>query len=306
VKTAGVPQLDPRRLLTLRAVSLHGGVQGAAAALHLTPSAISQQLHQLERQCGVALFDRTARTVGLTPAGRTLLASAEQIDAALQAADGALRDRRDRVEGRIVVGSFQTAIVFLLAPAISALRDAHPALDVEVLELPDADGTRLVRSGELDAATVERPLGRSAAHRRLGAVPLIDDPFVVIVPRSWRQRSVAALVDARWIASPGGVSATDDALAALFRSLGARARIVHRCVEYPPVIELVARGEGAAIVPTLALRLTGEARVRTLALASPAGRTISLVHRRSAREPSAAVRALIDALALALAEGVRT
>jgi DNA-binding transcriptional LysR family regulator len=293
--------LDPRRLLTLRAVAMHGGVQGAAGALHLTASAVSQQLRQLERDCGVALFDRTGRTIGLTPAGSALLASAHQIEAALQSAEDSLSDRRDRVEGRIVVGSFQTAIVFLLAPAISLLRERHPALQVEIVELPDIDGTRMVRSGELDAATVERDIGRLDGGRReqrgrLGAVPIIDDPFVVIVPPSWRQRSVAQLVDAPWIASPGGVSVTDDVLDALFRSLGATPAVVHRCVEYPPVIELVARGEGAAVVTSLALRLSGEDRVRTLPLPTPQARTISLVHRRTAREPSAAVRALIDAV----------
>jgi DNA-binding transcriptional LysR family regulator len=288
--------LDPRRLLTLRAVALHHGVQGAAAALHLTPSAVSQQLHQLERAAGVTLFDRTGRTVGLTPAGESLLTAAHQIDDALRTAEAELGQRRDRIAGHLRVGSFQTAIVFLLAPAIGELHAQHPDLTIEIVETTDAEGIRMVRSGELDAATIEH--AGPAARRlpsKVATVPLLDDPFVVIVPPTWRQRSFGALADVGWITS-AGMTAADDALLAAFAEIGRTPRIAHRCSEYPPVVELVARGEGAAIVTSLALRLYGADRVRELPLPSVGSRTISLLHRTQRNEPSAAVRALVDAL----------
>jgi DNA-binding transcriptional LysR family regulator len=271
-------------------------VQGAAAALHLTPSAVSQQLHQLERSAGVALFDRTGRTVGLTPAGQSLLAAAHQIDEALRTAEAELGQRSDRIAGHLRIGSFQTAIVFLLAPAIVELRAQHPDLTIEIVETSDAEGIRMVRSGELDAATIEHA---GPATRRLPAklatVPLLDDPFVVIVPPDWRQRSFAALADVGWITS-AGTTAADDALLTAFADIGRAPRIAHRCSEYPPVVELVARGEGAAIVTSLALRLYGADRVRELPLPSVGSRTISLLHRTQRNEPSAAVRALANAL----------
>uniref|UniRef100_UPI000AC3BA4A helix-turn-helix domain-containing protein n=1 Tax=Streptomyces scabiei TaxID=1930 RepID=UPI000AC3BA4A len=62
-------ELDPRRLRVLRAVALRGGVVDAAKVLHLTPSAVSQHLAQLEREVGQPLVDRSRRRAGLTPAG---------------------------------------------------------------------------------------------------------------------------------------------------------------------------------------------------------------------------------------------
>ena len=67
-------EIDPRRLIVLRAVERHGGVVAAAAALHISPSAVSQQLVLLERETGFALIDRSRRgghrSIQFTTAGR--------------------------------------------------------------------------------------------------------------------------------------------------------------------------------------------------------------------------------------------
>src|SRR5260370_700198 len=71
--------LDPRRLAVLAAIARRGTLAGAAAALHVTPSAVSQQLAQLEHAVGRPLVDRTGRRAVLTAAGRLLAAPAEAI-----------------------------------------------------------------------------------------------------------------------------------------------------------------------------------------------------------------------------------
>ena len=69
--------LDPRRLVVLHAVDRHGSVVGAAAALRVSPSAVSQQLAALERESGFVLVDRSQRggqrAIEFTSAGRRLL-----------------------------------------------------------------------------------------------------------------------------------------------------------------------------------------------------------------------------------------
>ena len=74
-----VDALDVGRLRLLREIGTRGSIAGAARALGLTPSAVSQQLAVLERDCGASLVDRSSRGVVLTGAGRQLASRAEQV-----------------------------------------------------------------------------------------------------------------------------------------------------------------------------------------------------------------------------------
>ena len=92
--------LDPRRLAVLREFAAQGTIARAADALSFTPSAVSQQLSQLQRESGVALFRRAGRRLELTDAGQTLAARAgellarlEEIEAELARAAGDTRGR---------------------------------------------------------------------------------------------------------------------------------------------------------------------------------------------------------------------
>src|ERR671931_198093 len=71
--------LDPRRLAVLREFAAQGTIARAAEALSFTPSAVSQQLSQLQREAGVQLFRKTGRRLELTDAGRTLVARAVEL-----------------------------------------------------------------------------------------------------------------------------------------------------------------------------------------------------------------------------------
>ena len=78
--------IDAHRLAVLREVARAGSFAGAAAVLHHTPSAVSQQIAALERGAGAMLVQRSTRGVTLTDAGRVLLASADAIHAELRIA----------------------------------------------------------------------------------------------------------------------------------------------------------------------------------------------------------------------------
>ena len=82
--------VDLRRLRALRAVADHGTLAAAADALHLTPSAVSQQLSALEREVGHALLEPAGRSVRLTAAARVLLGHADVLFAQLERLQGEL------------------------------------------------------------------------------------------------------------------------------------------------------------------------------------------------------------------------
>lgn len=117
---------------TLRAfvlIARHGSFTRAAAELDVTASALSQTLSQLERQLGVRLLARTTRRVGLTEAGRELLA---RISPALETIDDAMegvRRHADRPTGTLRVTS---ALGSFLAPVLPGFLAAYPEITLDI------------------------------------------------------------------------------------------------------------------------------------------------------------------------------
>src|SRR5689334_475672 len=116
--------LEVRRLHLLQLFALHGTIAGAAAASGYSPSAVSQQLTVLEREAGVALLERSARSATLTEAGQRLAEHAATVLAAVEAAEADLARAAGAIAGRVVLGAIPTAAT-ALAPALIRLRRAH-------------------------------------------------------------------------------------------------------------------------------------------------------------------------------------
>src|SRR5262245_35934650 len=100
--------LEVSRLRALHALAKFGSVNAAAAALHCTPSAISQQLAKLERETGAVLSEKDGRGLRLTDAGRLLATNAVAILDQIEKAEAALAAHHETVTGRIVIASFAT------------------------------------------------------------------------------------------------------------------------------------------------------------------------------------------------------
>src|SRR5947209_11665237 len=113
--------IDVRKLAVLRELHRCGTVTAAAAALHLTPSAVSQQLAALARQTGTPLVEPAGRRLALTGAGLVLVQHAEAVLAELEQAETALRAFAAGEAGVVTVGSVPTAINGLDIPAILQL-----------------------------------------------------------------------------------------------------------------------------------------------------------------------------------------
>lgn len=287
-------ELDPRRLRVLRAVALRGGVMDAARLLHLTPSAVSQQLTQLEQEVGVALLDRSRRRIALTAAGWLLAERAERIEQELAQARRDLTALSGRVSGPVVVAAFPTAIRHLLAPALATIARDHPDVRPSVIELEGPPALHELRTGGVDVVIAEgdRPIVEPPGLR---AVPLADDEYRIAVPRGWSPRSVRELANRPWVAAP-----TDSACGAALERLAAKHRFspvrAHTCLEFPAVVALVAAGLGAAILPSLAL---GDVPTDTVAVTSlPVGgaRRLTALCRAPRSGPEPVATTLIDAL----------
>jgi DNA-binding transcriptional LysR family regulator len=272
--------LDIRRLRMLHEFAARGSIARTAEALGYTPSAVSQQLAVLEREAGTPLLDRTARSAGLTAAGRRLAVHAERILAMVEEAESDLSAQAAEPSGRVVVTAFPSAAV-AFAPALARSLRAHPKLSLLLREADPAEGLQLVRSGEVEAAIVDDWTGRLSAlvasppghastdsagdgdgadHGQgvLSYYHLVRDPLVLVVARDHPAANPDLPVDLRalrnepWLAAPSSEpsrQATDRLLAAV----GLTPPVPSEFEGLGTVANLVARGLGIAIMPRLAV-----------------------------------------------------
>jgi DNA-binding transcriptional LysR family regulator len=299
--------LDVRRLRLLRELEARGTIIAVADALAYTPSAVSQQLQQLEREAGVPLLERAGRRVRLTEAARTLVEHTEAVLARLELAEADLAASAGRVVGRVRIAAFQTAARELVAPALVALAGRHPQLRGELLEIEAEEGLPRLRLGDLDVVVAEEyehaPRPRDPGLER---VPLCRDPILLALPpdhpaaAAGRPVTLAELAGDAW-ASTRPHTAFSDMLLRACRSLGGfEPDVRHRANDTRILMHLAAAGLAVAFVPGMAR--PGEEpgiALRQLAHPSVARRVFAAVRAGSAAQPAiaAALAALREAAA---------
>jgi DNA-binding transcriptional LysR family regulator len=289
--------LDLHRLRLLKEFAARGTIAATAAAMGYTPSAVSQQLAALEREAGMALLDRTARSAELTDAGLRLAAHAERILAQVEEAEADLSAAAREPSGRVSVAAFPTAAA-AFAPALARSLRAHPGLTLLLRQTQRAEGLRQVSSAEVDVALVDDWSGGLGGPESalLRFYPLVRDPLVLVVPRGHRLADPAEPVDlrqlretSRWMAAPAG-EPSRQAVDLLLAGVGGAPPVPWEFEGLGTILSLVAKGIGIAAVPRLALA-AGDARVavRELPEGSPAREVYAVARAASVRRPSVAV-----------------
>ncbi|WP_199429313.1 LysR family transcriptional regulator [Qaidamihabitans albus] len=289
--------IDLRRLSVLRAVAYYGTVTAAARALHLTPSAASQQVRQLGRELGVPLLEPNGRNVRLTAAARNLLAHAEAIETRWQQAEAELHAGGDEPAGNLRMAGFPTAMCRFLGPVAATLTARHPKLSVHVREADTATCFDLLFDGDTDLAVLEAVPGNPAtSDPRFDQRPLLDDPFDLLVPAGHRlagRRHVELdeAADEPWIIGVAADPARQHVLAAC-SAAGFSPTIAHEAADASLVANLVHLGLGVALFPRLS-QLFPDLDVRRVRLGGTApSRKFLTCTRRGARDAPPVAAAL--------------
>ncbi|GAA3171093.1 MULTISPECIES: LysR family transcriptional regulator [Streptomyces] len=248
--------LNLDRLRTLSAVARHGSVSAAADGLHVTTSAVSQQIAKLERETGQQLLAKNGRGVRLTDAGRLLADHAARILSQVELAEAELEARRGQAVGELRLGAFPTAARGLFPSALVRLGRAHPQLRSRLTEMEPDESVRGVVRGDIDLAVVldwyNRPLSLPDG---LAKAPLLDDPADVAMPSNHalagrRTVELEDFSDDAWISWPQGEFCHDWLMFTL-RSKGIEPRIAHMAEEHHTQLALIAAGLGVAVAPRL-------------------------------------------------------
>ena len=191
---------DLKRMAIFAQVVEHGSMSGAARALGMSPSAVSQQLRQLERTGGVTLLHRTTRQLTLTDAGSRFYAQCAAMCAAAAQARAELAAERDAPSGELRIAA-PVGFARHIAPALGSWLASHPAL--RLLLLVDDAPIDLVQ-GRVDLAIRFGALRDSGwAARRLGHMPWWLCAAPQWVEHHGAPDHPAQLAGARWLGMNG-------------------------------------------------------------------------------------------------------
>ncbi|MGW0036104.1 LysR family transcriptional regulator [Gordonia sp. NPDC003376] len=249
--------IDPSRLRYLLAVARTGGVLAAADELHVTPSAVSQQITRLARETGHPLMTRTPSGSSLTPEGLALAEAAQEIERTLAAVRSRLEHGDEELTGPLRIGGFQSFLSVVVAPTLPEWRQSLPGVRFHVVEAYPTALMKALRSGDLDAAVFELDTGEESAQLPKGMVeiPLLDDPWRLAIPAGTLFTDVSDLERAHlpWLGEQPP-AASSRAASRLRATLGFEQSAVHEFHTTETGLALVAAGEGMAVFPDLALR----------------------------------------------------
>lgn len=146
----------------------------AAELVHVAQPALSQQIHQLEEEIGVVLFERSNRKVSLTPAGRVFYERARIV---VDNASKALQDARSIGRGdagTLTIGFISTAAMVVLPSALQFIRESLPSAEIELRELDPSHQIDALQAGQLDLGfTISEILDEEFSVRGMGRENLI-------------------------------------------------------------------------------------------------------------------------------------
>lgn len=291
--------MDVRRLAVLRELAERGSVTAVAEAMHLTPSAVSQQLKTLEREAGVALTERSGRGVVLTDAGRALAETATDVAVAIERAEATWAEFKATPRGEVTLAVFPTAGQMLVPGALDRVAGV-PGLRLTVRDHDSRLDDYADLTPDFDIVLADGDSIRSSwQQRRLEVVHLLREPLDIALPESHPLAARASLspedvVDEPWIGVPHGYPY--DSIRQRIESItGRRTEVLQRISDNRLVEVLVAGGHGIAILPRFTTRQRGEGLVTRPLVGVPADRGIWALMR-----PERAIRysvvAVIDAL----------
>lgn len=244
------------RLRVFAAVAEHGSVGAAAAALHITGPAVTQQLRKLEREAGARLVEPDGRGIRLTAAGHVLAGHASAVATAVADAERDLAALRDEVAGPLRIGSVASALRALLPEVLRGLTDEHPRLAPTVRDGEVQDLLPALRSRDLDAVLLEswthRPARLPAGVR---VTTLVTEPVLLAVADTHRLAvapdpvPLRTLGDEVWATGPAGTE-PHEALVQLLRSRDVEPRVRYLFGDFVTQLALVRAGLAVALVPS--------------------------------------------------------
>lgn len=242
-----------QHFLTL-AEHLHFGQ--ASAASHISLSALSRNIRQLEQQLGVPLFNRDNRSVQLTPEGQRFFSYARSAVGDWDTIRNQVQDAHGQLQGEVSLYCSVTAVYSLLFDLFQRFRQDHPNIEIKLHTGDPDQGIAHVISGEEDLAIAAKP---KTLPRELAFKPITISPLVFIAPKDQSNLEPPLITPTspqEWsqvpmILAEGGLSRqrTD----AWFRAMDVAPKIYAQVAGNEAIAIMVSLGLGIGVVPKIVL-----------------------------------------------------
>ena len=265
-----------RAFKSIVAIADYGSFAAAAEAVHLSQSALSTQIKQLEDSLGRQLFDRTHRPPILNPYGQAIVEKARQI-LFLHKQMFDLVSKEGELGGTIKVGVIPTWITGVLPKTLAILRHEEPAVSVHIVQALSEELYAKLERGEVDAVIIPEPVNR---REDMEWHYLAIEPFMLIAPRHTAGDDATALLKSEpYIRYTRHTWAGQRIEAALLRQ-GIHVNAVMELDTLEAVTVMVEAGLGVSIVPRRTSVASDSTGVRWLSFGTaPITRRIGLLEK---------------------------
>lgn len=244
-----------RQLQFFIAAAEQGSVSGAARALSISQSSVTEAIRALEEDLGVTLFERQARGLAITHMGSLFLRHAAQILSDVSTARHAFREDSAEEEGALSLGVTSLVAGYVLSDILSRFRRAHPRVQLSAIEDEGGYLEHLLIGGELDVAVLLTSSIRDRA--ALHVETLLVSPYRLWLPLGHPLGEVEAITLEQIAQEPLillTVDEIEDSTRRLLAALAVKPQIAFRTRSVEAVRSLVATGAGVALLPSLVYR----------------------------------------------------
>ncbi len=289
-------KIDTLGVLAFIAITEQGSFSRAAASLHITQTALSRRLQNLEGQLGVKLLERTTRSVAVTSIGCDFLPRAKRLLDELSLALREIRETGKSLRGDVTIACVPTVGVHFLPRVVQHYSARHPANRIRILDHASFDVAAAVLRREAEFGIAMQRMHDPS----LTSVPLLDDRYVLVCRAdhalarhkklAWKQ------LEAHTLILPGQASGNRPLLDQALNPLQLKLDSFYEVQHSSTAVGMVAEGVGVAVVPALAMHAGAHTQLRSVALVEPVvSRSLVLLTRNNAQLTPAA-QALYDAI----------
>lgn len=244
-----ITNISLRQLRAFVGVVEAGSFTVASKSLGVTQSGLSQSISGLETALGVSLVSRERDGVVLTEIGAQVLADAETALRAVERLHQRCSAYRDLAVGTLRIGSVGSVAAKLLPGPLKALRDQHPALEVNLFEGTDEEVAEWALEGVVDVGfTAETRSG-------LAETVIASDEYVAVLPKDHpakgKKRMALSDLGEEPFVMPG--ASCEPSIRAMFDEAGASPKVACTVRGTSSLLSMVVAGIGVTIVPELSL-----------------------------------------------------
>lgn len=234
-----------------------GSFTKAARQVNVSQPSLSQQIIKLEVELGTKLFDRFHGRVGLTTAGETFLAKAENVLKQIAEVGNEIQANNGIDKGKVSFGVSPNISPDFLPCRLTRFARQHAQVRVQVVEEVTSLLVEYLLDGLIDLALVVLPLGHAIPGKDLSCVPLAREPLYAALPTTHRMAAMKSITlkdlhDERFIFLKDGRCYSEN-IASAFRRAKLHPNVVAESASIPHVLAMACSGVGVSVVPQHAL-----------------------------------------------------